>query len=69
MPPNGVVVIPLVPPEQVAETTEKEASTPATICIAGNIPHLGLIVKGFSGQVSLLLEVVQAKNKLVILSV
>ena len=67
MPPNGLTAI---EPDvvHVALVTTKPASKPETICIEGNIPHLGLIVAEFKGHFSLLLDVDHAKNKLISLN-
>jgi hypothetical protein len=67
LPPNGLTAIePGV--VHVALVTAKPASKPATIFIEGNVPHLGLIVAEFKGQISLLLDEVHAKNKLISLN-
>jgi hypothetical protein len=52
----------------VAFVTTKFASKPATSCIEGSVPHLGLIVAEFKGQTSPGEAEVHAKNNLVSLN-
>jgi hypothetical protein len=65
VPPNGDTTMEPSLPAQVASLTLMFASVPATICIEGNVPHLGLIVAEFKGQVLFGEASVQAKNKFV----
>ena len=65
MPPNGDTTIEPSFPAQVASLTLTSASVPATICIEGKVPHLGLIVVEFKGHLLFGEASVHAKNKFV----